>query len=188
MTVRKNRYRPSIGDAAVAAKTGKTWKQWFSLLDKKKAYALPHKSIARFLKEKMKLPSWWAQMIAVEYERARGLRKKNETSSGFSVSISKTIPCKLATLFTTAAKAEWFPAGKFSLSSVVKNKSMRGTWKAGARLELSFVAKAANKAQIAAQITKLAKKSDVERERTDWRKALQKLGVLSCLKPISARN
>jgi hypothetical protein len=37
-----------IGDEAVRAKTGKTWSQWFDILDKAGAKRISHKEIATF--------------------------------------------------------------------------------------------------------------------------------------------
>ncbi|HEX4533921.1 MAG TPA: hypothetical protein VH000_06805, partial [Rhizomicrobium sp.] len=60
----------SISDAKVKAATGRGWMGWFVILTNMKATELPHKDVAKRLKEKHGAPAWWAQMIAVEYERA----------------------------------------------------------------------------------------------------------------------
>jgi hypothetical protein len=41
---------------------------------------------------------------------------------------------------------------------------------------MGFYAKGEGKSQLAVQVSKLAKKSDVERERARWKQALEKLG------------
>ena len=38
-----------ISDAAVRKATGKSWDEWFAVLDSEGADALPHKQIARLL-------------------------------------------------------------------------------------------------------------------------------------------
>ena len=64
-----------ISSAAVAKATGYGWDYWLKVLDKAGAASLPHRDIARMLYDKLGLrKSWWAQMIAVGYEQARGLR------------------------------------------------------------------------------------------------------------------
>ena len=73
----------SISDDAVKAKTGKIWREWFSLLDKAGARTLDHKGIVAILSEQYSVGPWWQQMVTVEYERARGLREKHETAAGF---------------------------------------------------------------------------------------------------------
>jgi hypothetical protein len=118
-------------------------------------------------------------MVTVEYELARGLRVRHETASGFSVSASKTIATSLASLYAATARAEqrkqWFPKGTFELSSQTQDKYFRGSWNKTARLEIGFYAKENGKAQIAVQVNKLAKRSDVDRERAAWKAALAKL-------------
>jgi len=175
-------YFPSMSDAAVKAKTGKDWAGWFGALDKAGAAKLDHRAITDILSEKHGIPGWWCQMVTVEYERARGLRVRHQTTSGFSVAISKTIATSLADLYEATANAakrkQWFPMGAFELSRQTKDKYFRGSWNKNARLEIGFYAKGAGKAQIAVQVNKLAKKADVELERAAWKKALGKLQEL----------
>jgi len=175
-------YSPAMSDLAVVAKTGKTWKQWFGVLDKAGAAKLDHKAIAKLLYGKHGVGPWWSQMVTVEYERARGLRDKHETATGFSVSVSKTLASDLTTLFAAVSEAKrrkkWFPAGDLKISSLTDNKYFRANWNGAARLEINFYAKPGGKAQINVQVNKLAKKTDVERERTAWKKALEKLQAL----------
>ena len=171
-------YRPAMSDLAVIARTGKSWDQWFRTLDKAGAAKLGHTGIAKLLAETRQVGPWWRQMVTVEYERARGLRAKHETAGGFSVSVSKTMPGDVAALYaaTTDAKQrrKWFPAGELKVSSLTENKYFRASWN-DARLEITFTTKPGGKARITVQVSKLAKKSDVERERATWKKALARL-------------
>jgi hypothetical protein len=172
-------YVPSMADSAVQAKTGKDWARWFSTLDAAGALTLDHKSIAALLMRQHAIPGWWCQMITVEYERSRGLRERYETASGYQVAVTKTIATSLSGLYAATSSAaqrkKWFPAGAFQPSSQTQDKYCRGAWKDHARLEMGFYAKGAGKAQIALQVSKLAKRSDVESERAAWRSALTKL-------------
>src|SRR5258708_453501 len=106
-------YKPKTSDAAVKKSTGKTWSQWFSVLDKAGAKKMPHIEIARriydkYLGEKKsklapdvaKRGGWWSQMVTVEYERSRGMRAINQTSTGFNVSVHGTYEMPVAKLFT----------------------------------------------------------------------------------------
>lgn len=168
-------------DAGIKARTGKGWDHWFAALDKADASKLDHKAIAALLNAKMKVGPWWAQMIAVSYERARGLRAMNQKCDGeFSVSVSKTLPVDLSTLYDAVAddaqRAKWFPKGAFKTSSTTRNKYFRGAWgKSGARLEVGFYAKGEGRAQIALQVNKLPGADAVETERAVWKKAMEKL-------------
>ena len=83
-----NRVGLNISSEAVKAKTGKTWAQWFALLDKSRAQAMSHKDIVAVLAGKNGLGPWWRQMVAVAYEQAKGLRDKHEKPDGFEISRS----------------------------------------------------------------------------------------------------
>jgi hypothetical protein len=103
MAGRTRAYWPAMSDAVVTAKTGRTWAGWLAALDKANAARLPHAAIAEILSGRYGVPRWWCQMVAVEYERARGLRVRHETAGGFAVAISKTIATSLSTLYAATA-------------------------------------------------------------------------------------
>ena len=174
-------WQPSIADEKVKAATGRGWMGWFVILNKANAGAMAHKAIAHHLHDKG-CPGWWSQMIAVEFERARGGRAKHERPDGYSVSITKVLPVDLPVLFAAATDAKrrdkWFPKGTFEETSKTKDKYWRGTWKKAARLEVGFYAKGAGKSQIALQVNKLASAEAVEKERAAWKKAFEKLNSL----------
>jgi hypothetical protein len=169
---------PSTSDAAVKAKTGRDWVGWFGMLDAAEATKLTHRDRVNLLSANRGVTPWWRQMIAVEYERARGLRDRHQTASGYSVAITKTLATSLPTLYSAAAETRkrnrWFPPGEFVSSTLTQDKYIRGSWR-GARLEIGFYAKGAAKAQIAVQVNKLTRKADVERERAAWKSALSRL-------------
>jgi hypothetical protein len=169
-------------DAAVKARTGKDWANWFRLLDRAGAVKMKHADIAQHLVDEHGLPGWWAQNVAVEYERARGLRERHETATGYSVAVTKTMATSLSALYSAtanaAARRKWFPKGALEVSSQTKNKYFRGAWKKTARLEVGFYPKGDGKAQIALQVRKLGKKADVEAERGSWKQALTRLQAL----------
>ena len=169
-------YSPQISDRAVLAATGKTWDQWFALLDKEGAAGLGHRDIVKLAARKGGAGPWWRQMVTVEYERTRGLRRKHETAGGFSVSVSKTFAADVAVLFAAvcepARRRKWFPAGELKVLSQTKDKYFSAAWNGTARLEINFAVTPSGKAQIAVQLKKLTKNSDVERERVVWKGAL----------------
>jgi hypothetical protein len=181
MAVKAQAVKPIMTDAGIKARTGKGWDDWYAALDKAGAAKLDHKGITAILGEKMKVGPWWGQMIAVSYERVRGIRAMNQKCDGeFSVSVSKTVPVDLSTLYTAIAddkqRIKWFPKGAFKVSSQTKDKYYRGAWgKGGARLEINFYAKGEEKAQINVQVNKLSGTETVESERETWKKALSKL-------------
>jgi hypothetical protein len=171
-----------ISSAAVKARTGKDWETWFNLLDHAGAEKLGHTATAELLVRRHGVPGWWAQNVTVEYERARGLRERHQTPSGYNVAVTKTISSGLGNLYEAAANAstrrKWFPRGAFEVSSQTRNKYFRGPWKKTARLEVGFYAKGPGKAQIALQVSRLASRAEVEATREKWKKALSKLQTL----------
>ncbi|HEX4303842.1 MAG TPA: hypothetical protein VHZ78_13680 [Rhizomicrobium sp.] len=175
--------RPIMTDAGIEAKTGHGWDYWFAALDKAGAAKLDHKGITALLDKKFKPGPWWGQMIAVSYERARGIRAMNQKCDGeFSVSATKVMPVSLSVLFEAATdpktRKKWFPPGAFEETSKTKDKYWRGKWKSDARLSAGFIAKGDGKAQIAMDIGKLADGAAVETERAAWKKALEKLQIM----------
>jgi hypothetical protein len=171
----------AISEAKVKEATGRGWMGWFVILNLMEATSIPHKEVAKRLKEQHGAPSWWAQMIAVEYERARGGRKKNERAGGtYAVNVTKVMPVSLSKLFAaaTSKRKDWFPPGAFAETSKTKDKYWRGTWKTGRKLEFGFYAKGDGKAQIALEIGKLPSPVEVEQERAAWKTAMEKLGNL----------
>lgn len=131
------------------------------------------------LSSRHRMPAWWSQMVAVEYERARGLRERHQGSDGFSVAISRTLSTRLPHLYEVTSRAgerrKWFPQGEFELSSHTRDKYLRGRWKQGTRVDIGFYARGAARSQIAVQVSRLPKKADVEPTRARWKAALTKL-------------
>ena len=173
--------QPMMTDAAIAAKTGKTWKEWFAALDREGAVALDHKAIAEIARDRLGAGRWYGQMVAVSYERARGLRVAGQKCDGqFSVAVTKVLPVPLPRLFkiATAKQADWFPKGVFEETSRTANKYWRGKWKKDARLAIGFTARGAGKASIAVDCEKLADAGAIEKERAAWKDAFARLETL----------
>ncbi len=86
--------RAEISDDAVRKATGKSWSQWFHILDSLEAARKEHKEIVALLRAEGTVQShWWMQTIAVEYEKARGLRKTGETKqAGYQMGVQRGIP------------------------------------------------------------------------------------------------
>ena len=78
MNEKKKKKAAGVSDEAVHAKTGKTWKEWYRILDAAKAKKMAHKEIAAYLAKEHIKSGWWSQMVAVAYEQARGLREKHQ--------------------------------------------------------------------------------------------------------------
>src|SRR5687768_1406009 len=128
-------YTPSMTDEAVAAKTGKAWKEWFALLDKAGGKKLDHKGIVKILSEQHGIGPWWQQMVTVEYERSRGLREVHETNAGYVASVSKTFAVPAEDLFehwhNARKRSAWLTEKGFTIRSATPPKVLRITWSDG---------------------------------------------------------
>src|SRR3954447_25721016 len=90
---------PGLSEETILRGSGRTWDQWFALLDAWNATARSHTEIAQYVEVDLGVKPWYAQSVTVGYERARGLRAVNESSSGFSVTASRTVPVPIEQLF-----------------------------------------------------------------------------------------
>src|SRR5688572_364341 len=92
--------RAGMTDAAIAAKTGRTWNEWVRVLDGDGAATMRHRDIAALLHERHGVPGWWSQMVTVGYERIKGLRERGQRLSGaYEATKSKTFAVPVKTLF-----------------------------------------------------------------------------------------
>ena len=182
MAIAKPKKNKRSSDAAVKAKTGKVWAEWFAILDKAGAKKMPHKEIATYLHEKQKLPGWWAQMVAVGYEHERGLRQKFQKCDGqFSASGSRTMAAPMAKAFAAwtddKMRSKWLPDGKLEITTATPGKYVRGKW-GDTRLSVGFYSKGSNKTQVAVDHEKLRNAKDVLKMKSFWFEALNRLESL----------
>ncbi len=168
-----------ISSEAVSKKTGKSWEEWFHVLDRVGADQWDHKRIAQYLREKLGVGNWWNQMVAVGYEQARGLRKPNETVRGWQVSVSKTVLIPVSVLYKAFAdktvRAAWLGGAPLTVRKATKNKSLRVAYTADTTLEANFYAKGDAKSMVSVQQSKLKNAAAVDKARAHWKKALNRL-------------
>ena len=173
-------YKKRIGDEALIERSGKNWAQWFAILDKAGAKKLKHLEIADVLYSKHKVPGWWAQMISVGYEQARGIRAQYEScNSTFSANCSRTFASSMNNIFRAwaddKARREWLSPDKLVVSKANPGKNVRGAWDGTSRVEARFTSKGADKTQIAVDHMNLANTAEVEKMKAFWAKNLEKL-------------
>jgi uncharacterized protein YndB with AHSA1/START domain len=172
----------NISSEAVKAKTGKTWAQWFALLDKAKAQAMSHKDIVAVLTRKNDPGPWWRQMVAVAYEQAKGLRAKHEKPDGFEISRSKTLGAAVDDVYEAWGNARrrllWLPGAKLTIRKATENKTLRVTWGDGSNVEVRLSSKGSQKTQITVQHGKLAGARAAAAQKAFWGEALDRLAQL----------
>jgi uncharacterized protein YndB with AHSA1/START domain len=169
----------SMSDVAVEAKTGKTWPAWFKALDAAGCKKMNHREIVAVL-DKHGVGPWWRQMVAVEYERSRGLRVKHETARGFSVSGSRTLAVDMPRLFRAwmddDVRSRWLPEKRITIRRSTANRSIRMTWSdKKTNVEVMFYKKGERKNQVTVQHDKLPDAKTAARMKAFWAKRLDAL-------------
>lgn len=161
--------RTRMSDKAVKTKTGKDWRQWFSILDKAGARKMSHKAIAEYLYLKRGVPDWWSQMVTVTYEQSRGLREKHQRADGYAVSASKMFKVPINVMYKNWSdeklRRQWLKE-KFVVRKTTMDRSMRITWPDSTHVDVYFYEKDTVKSQAALQHSRLGDPAQVERMRS----------------------
>lgn len=168
-----------VGDAALQAKTGRTWEEWFAVLDAAGATEKGHTETAQYLYDELGVDGWWAQMITVGYEQARGKRVKHQKANGYEVSVSKTLPVPIGTLFSAwqdeAIRGRWLPEPGVIVRKATPEKSMRLGWPDQTLVSVDFYPKGDSKTQVAVQHGKLPDSEAADRMKAWWGDVLNRL-------------
>jgi hypothetical protein len=169
-----------MSDAAVAKKTGKSWSEWVTELDRHSAASLEHRAIAKLLHETHELPAWWAQTVTVGYERIRGKRVQGQRSDGtFAATKSKVFPVPLAELWTAFVRCDrWLAEPRVRMRKASKHKVMRMRWTDGTPIEAVFAAKGEHKSQVQVQHDRLDSREAALRMRGYWEEKLARLAAV----------
>lgn len=172
--------KAAISDDAVKKATGKNWKEWFKLLDNEDAQKLAHAQIAELLSSQHLDSRWWAQMVTVMYERARGLRELHQRADGFVAQVNKTFNVSLDQLYAAFsdanARANWLAEQGIEVTRASVNKSIRMIWSDGVtRVLVNFHPKGAGKARVSVEHSKLDSAAEVARAKAGWKRSLETL-------------
>jgi hypothetical protein len=173
---------PAVSDAAVQRATGKGWDEWFAILDAWDGTTRTHSEIARHVHEAYGVDGWWAQSVAVGYERARGMRALYERPDGFSANASKTFAVPVERLFAAIVEDEersrWMSGIVLRRRTSQPNKSARFDILPGdLRLSAYFTAKGAGKSSVQLQQERLPDAAAVARWKTIWKGQLAHLAA-----------
>jgi hypothetical protein len=173
---------PGVSDAAVQRATGKSWDEWFALLDDWQGTTHNHTEIARHVYETYGIDGWWAQSVTVGYERARGMRALHERPDGFSMNVSKTFPVPVERLFAAFVEPDererWLEGIELRNRTSQPNKSARfDVLPEDGRLAVTFVAKGPDKAAAQLQQERLTDAEEVARWKAIWKEQLDRLAA-----------
>jgi hypothetical protein len=169
-------------DAAIRARTGRGWEEWFDALDEWGATERPHRDIARWVAEQLGVDplAWDAQAVTVSFERARGGRAVGQHPEGFSVTVTRTVAVPVERLFAAfvdeRARGRWLPHGRLRERTATAPKSARFDVGDGPeRLHLVFDAKGETRSTVALEHARLPGGEQADRAKAHWR---ERLGVL----------
>ena len=166
-----------VADEAMVRGTGRPWADWFELLDGWSATERRHPEIARWLREEHGVDGWWAQSITVGYERARGMRAKYQTASGFVAAASRTVNAEadsvMAAFVDPARRRRWLPEVSMRRRPTRAPTSARFDWPDPPSIVVVFVdRKGERKTAVTVQHEKLPDAAAVERMKSWWRERL----------------
>jgi uncharacterized protein YndB with AHSA1/START domain len=158
-------------DATVAAKTGRTWPEWVAALDAAGATKMDHRAIAGWVYDACGV-GWWSQMVAVGYERIRGLRDVGQRRGGaYEAGKSRTFAVPAASVFDAFAdddvRRRWLDAD-LTIRKATPHKSLRITWGDGSNVEVYLTAKGPSKTTVSIAHGKLASKQAAEEAKAFW--------------------
>lgn len=188
--------RGQVSDAKAREKTGRGLDHWFAVLDAFGGVARGHTALARHLFADHGVPSWYCQGITVAYERAHGARAVNQRCDGeYEVSISKVLgatPRQVALALTDARRRKHWTAGvnaglvralvrglgSPSTKGVIVRPDGQGRFRYKwdeTSVQGMLLPKAGGKVSLVVTQSKLADAAAVERQRAEWRIALNAL-------------
>lgn len=171
-------------DEVLIGRTGRTWDEWFAILDRWSATERTHTEIARWLVTEHRIDGWWAQSITVGYEQARGMRAPGQRADGtFEASVSKTIAVPVDRLFAAFAsdteRERWLPNSPLTMRSMREPEVLRADWEDGtSRLEVVFTDKGPAKSSVVVVHKRLADGEALNLAKAMWRDELSQLKKL----------
>ena len=195
---------PALDEAGVKAKTGKTLKQWFALLEGRDDVKKGRRECVQVLYGEHELDEWWAVTVSIEYERAKNLVEKDGKPRGYSICSTKTIAAPLERVFQSFGEAQllshWLgPQAKASLTDgggfetadgdrgtftrVRANKDLRIAWEHGSlapgtQVEVLFADKGKGKTGITLNHTRIQDRATADQVRVAWGAAFERLKAL----------
>ncbi len=173
-------YEPRLSDETVRAATGRSWDEWFALLDEWGARDRPHKEIAAWLRSRGDISGWWSQSVTVTYEQARGIRAPGQMADGFAITASKTIAAPLEIVMHAVndpdERERWLPGAEMHRRKTTAARSARYDWEDGAtRVGVWFERKGEDRSVVSLSHEKLPDADAADAMKTYWREALQVL-------------
>ena len=171
---------PRIDDETVKAKTGRSWHEWFDILENASANKLNHQETVNLLSRRHDLNDWWSQMVANVYEQHTRIHEQYERAEGYEISVSKTFQVDVKIIydawFTEEKRRRWLQESPLKITASTRNKSIRAQWANGqSKLSIDFYSKGENRSQVAVQHMNLPSLKAAEDMQTFWKEKLNTL-------------
>jgi hypothetical protein len=168
-----------VSTDAVARRTGKTWDDWFEVLDSAGAATLDQRGVIAILAQKHGIGPWWQQMIAVGYESLRAKSDKPPAVDGFHINSSCTLDAPLPRVFKlwndAGERARWLADDRFVVRAATADKVIRARWGKGtSHVAVSFAEKS-GRTEVNVEHHQIESQGAAEQMKAYWAK---KLGLL----------
>lgn len=191
-------------EEAVKSATGKTWEEWFALLDERGGTGPgKRRELGNYLYADCKLDIWWSATINVEYENARGVLDKDNRPKGYMICSTKTIAAPVEKVYaawvSNDALDRWFSAhndAEVTDGGCYKNgdgdtgvykrvradKDLRFTWENPAHspatiVDVTFQDNGKGKTLVTVSHDRIQTRAQADGLRDGWGEALDKLKV-----------
>jgi hypothetical protein len=168
-----------VSTDAVARRTGKTWDDWFEVLDSAGAATLDQRGIIAILAQKHGIGPWWQQMIAVGYESLRGKSDKPPAVDGFQINSRCLLDAPVTRVFRlwndAGERARWLADDRFIVRGATADKVIRARWgKGNSHVAVSFNEKS-GRTEVSVEHLQIESRGAAEQMKAYWAK---KLGLL----------
>ncbi|HVY31219.1 MAG TPA: hypothetical protein VHB79_31900 [Polyangiaceae bacterium] len=168
-----------VSTDAVMRRTGKSWDDWFEVLDTAGAQTLDQRGVIAILAQKHGIGPWWQQMIAVGYESLRGKSDKPPTPDGFHINSSCSLNAPVTRVFKlwndAGERARWLADDRFVVRGATADKVIRARWGKGtSHVAVSFSEKS-GRTEVSVEHHQIETSAAAEQMKAYWAK---KLGLL----------
>ena len=176
-----------VSTDAVARRTGKSWDDWFEVLDTAGAATLDQRGIIAILAQKHGIGPWWQQMIAVGYESLRAKSDKPVVADGFQISSSCTLDAPVTRVFRlwndSGERARWLADDRFVVRGVTADKVIRARWgKGNSHVAVSFTEKS-GRTEVSVEHQQIESQGAADQMKAYWAKKLSLMGQLLTPRP-----
>jgi uncharacterized protein YndB with AHSA1/START domain len=203
MRVKLESQYPETDEAAEAA-TGKTFEEWFRVLDERGGPAQGRRAINDYLYTECKVDAWWCPTINIRYEAARGVTEKDGRPKGYTICATKTVAAPVEQVYAAWASGKalsrWFGEGTEAevadggryrcadgdqgvFKRVRPNKDLRLTWEnpavtPGSIVDVAFQDKGKGKTGVVVTHDRIQTRAEADGLRAGWGEALDRLKAL----------